>query len=64
MEKELVAQERRAYEHRPDWELRMVKKALGYHQWLNSPEEKARLVAIDQIFAERRKADRKAKKAK
>lgn len=47
---EQFAAERRAYERRPAWELRNVKKALGFHPWLNSPEEKARLAAIEELL--------------
>jgi len=59
---EQFAAERRAYERRPEWELRAVKKALGFHPWLNSPEEKARVAAVEELLRAHAAQKRAAKK--
>lgn len=36
--------------NRPRWELLAIKKALSMHSWLNTPEEKQRLVAVKTLL--------------
>lgn len=48
------AEERRAFERRPDDELRRVQRALQLHPWLNTPRETARLEAVKKLLKERK----------
>jgi len=41
-------------EKRPTWELLAMKKALSFHAWSNTTEEKLRLAAAKLILKERK----------
>lgn len=42
-------------EKRPTWELKNIVKALSLHSWLNTEEEKERLLEAKKILKLRRK---------
>ena len=42
-------------EKRPTWELKNIVKALSFHSWLNTEEEKERLLEAKKILKLRRK---------
>jgi len=48
--KSLIAKEKRAYERRPRSELCRTVLALKVHAWQNTPVERARLIAVEQLL--------------
>lgn len=53
---ELIAAEKARCARWGETEIRNCRKALSMHPWLNSASEAARLIAVAEIVAERRKS--------
>lgn len=54
-----IADERALYERAPNEELKAVRLALRTHSWANTPQEKARLIAVEGLLKERSRKSRR-----